>query len=180
MPLPRVEGRLCKIEGCTELEVYPRRLCVLHTREAKNAAVKRMLARDPSRFKHYTLKRDYDISLEDYEFLMFIQENKCAVCGALDGSERGNNNGSKRLSVDHDHTNDVVRGLLCNMCNKGIGSLQDNPELLRKAATYLETAGNALDKVELLRDMLNKLKDQDKDCTIMVHPYLNEVDSRKE
>lgn len=65
------------------------------------------------------------------------QDGKCAICrressGLLYGKPRV-------LSVDHSHKPDgKVRGLLCHKCNMAIGLLQDNPELLRAAATYLE------------------------------------------
>lgn len=40
--------------------------------------------------------------------------------------------------VDHCHDTGKVRGLLCFNCNVGIGSLQDDIEMLRKAIKYLE------------------------------------------
>ena len=89
------------------------------------------------RFKGYSLTRDYGISFEDYSVLLRKQNGKCAICGRPDGDERGNNNGSKSLAVDHDHETNEVRGLLCSMCNKGIGSLYDSPALLLKAYEYL-------------------------------------------
>jgi Autographiviridae endonuclease VII len=92
----------------------------------------------PERFKEYSLKRDYGISMELYTRMMVEQKGACAICGALNGSERANNNGRKSLGVDHDHATGAVRGLLCQMCNQGIGAMQDNPKLLRKAVEYLE------------------------------------------
>jgi hypothetical protein len=42
------------------------------------------------------------------------------------------------LVIDHCHTNNNIRGVLCRNCNTGLGYLKDNPMLLRKAAEYLE------------------------------------------
>jgi hypothetical protein len=45
---------------------------------------------------------------------------------------------TKRLAVDHCHTNGHVRGLLCWRCNTTLGKVEDNSELLRKMAAYLD------------------------------------------
>lgn len=63
------------------------------------------------------------------------QANKCAICGCEGGSE---DNRGDRLAVDHDHETGVVRGLLCHKCNTAIGLLRDDPEVLRRAADYLD------------------------------------------
>lgn len=42
------------------------------------------------------------------------------------------------LSVDHDHETGEVRGLLCNLCNTGLGKFKEDPSLLTKAASYLK------------------------------------------
>jgi hypothetical protein len=42
------------------------------------------------------------------------------------------------LVIDHDHTTGEVRGLLCPTCNAGLGHFKDSPELLLKAALYLQ------------------------------------------
>lgn len=130
--------KLCKIEGCNLPKLSDSRSCKKHRQEQKNEAVKRLQLRSPERFKSYTLTRDYGITLNDYIRLSALQDNKCAICGCDSGSERSNNNGSKLLSVDHNHKTGKIRGLLCGACNKGIGCLLDDPNLLRKAATYLD------------------------------------------
>lgn len=78
------------------------------------------------------LRRRYGISLEQYEAMLELQDGRCAICGRH-GDEFG-----RRLAVDHCHETGKVRGLLCINCNPGIGAFRDNPELLRRAASYLE------------------------------------------
>ena len=72
--------------------------------------------------------RKFGLSDSEYEALHAI--GRCEICGAPPPAER-------RLSIDHDHQTGVVRGLLCNPCNMGIGLLQDSPEVLTAAAAYL-------------------------------------------
>jgi hypothetical protein len=40
--------------------------------------------------------------------------------------------------IDHDHRTGKARGVLCNLCNKGLGLFKDSPASLRIAAEYLE------------------------------------------
>jgi hypothetical protein len=75
------------------------------------------------------LRRLYDIGIDDYRDMLATQDGKCAICG---GEPFG-----RRLDVDHDHESGRVRGLLCSKCNSGIGSLNDDPDLIDKAAAYL-------------------------------------------
>lgn len=78
--------------------------------------------------RRYRIKKNYDLSIEEYEELYESQSGACAIC-------------CKELEVlyiDHDHITGDVRGLLCTNCNLGIGNLQDDPTLLRRAAIYLE------------------------------------------
>lgn len=102
---------------------------VNQSREAKNAYMRAWMAKNPMRKKEYDLKKLYGISLAEYEKLLSVQDGKCAVCGQTD--EWFN------LAVDHCHGTNVVRGLLCSQCNRGIGLFKDKPELLEAAATYL-------------------------------------------
>ena len=73
--------------------------------------------------------RSYGLTLEEHEQLMSDQGGKCWICQG--------DNGLKALCIDHDHKTNNVRGLLCNLCNRAIGLLRDDPELIDKAAEYI-------------------------------------------
>jgi hypothetical protein len=74
------------------------------------------------------LQRMYGLAPDRYEAMVVAQGGACAICGSV----------PERLTVDHDHGDGHVRGLLCASCNGGIGKLKDDPELLLKAARYLK------------------------------------------
>jgi hypothetical protein len=80
------------------------------------------------RRKYYVLKSSKGLTREQYDQLLKEQKNVCAIC---------NSKLSKRLSVDHCHKTNLVRGLLCGKCNFGLGYFNDDPELLKKAIFYL-------------------------------------------
>jgi Recombination endonuclease VII len=50
----------------------------------------------------------------------------CTICGD-----------ETALVVDHDHNENVIRGILCNKCNKGLGLFRDDPDLLEYARIYI-------------------------------------------
>jgi hypothetical protein len=88
-------------------------------------------AKDAENMRRWQLMNYYGITLEQYKEMLAKQNNVCAIC------ERICKTGAS-LAVDHCHTTNRVRGLLCAACNRAIGNFQDSPTLLRKAATYLE------------------------------------------
>jgi hypothetical protein len=79
--------------------------------------------------------RAYGLSDEQYMAALAGACGRCAICGEPCRSGR-------RLSIDHDHATGAYRGLLCDRHNRGLGYFQDSPELLRKAAAYLEASGD--------------------------------------
>lgn len=87
-----------------------------------------------ARQRWYAIK--YGITLEEFEAMEAAQDGLCALC-ASPGTPNGRS-GTKRLSVDHCHETGRVRALLCNPCNVSLGLMKESPELLRKAADYLE------------------------------------------
>jgi Recombination endonuclease VII len=85
------------------------------------------------------LWRNYKITTNEFNDLWKQQEGKCAIC-EIELVPRGRAKNS--AAVDHNHENGAVRGLLCRMCNTGIGSLRDSPEILQSAAKYLVDRGS--------------------------------------
>jgi len=84
----------------------------------------------------YMRQRRYGITPDEWEVLMEKQEGKCAICGGDNRLERKNSN-LRNLAVDHDKKSGKVRGLLCGPCNRGIGLLRHDPQLIQRAARYL-------------------------------------------
>lgn len=84
------------------------------------------------------LQKRYGIGIEEYQTMYKQQEGKCAICEQHSTDVFTKGSEGFELCVDHCHHTGKVRGLLCENCNTGIGKLNDDPEMLRKAITYLE------------------------------------------
>ena len=84
------------------------------------------------RVKHRmaAVKRRYGMTTEQYQVLAAEQGERCAIC-KRPFSE------IKRLCVDHCHSSQKARGLLCNNCNVGIGAFSDNPVFVAAAVEIL-------------------------------------------
>lgn len=102
--------------------------------------------RKPQNSHKQTLKK-YNITEAHYNNLLREQNYGCAIC-------RGNN-GGRRLCIDHDHEENIVRGLLCGRCNIGIGYLLDNTDIIKSAVDYLH---KAMDK-KIERQIRRKYKE---------------------
>jgi len=102
-------------------------------------ARKKWATDNPTRYKESgrwkNLKKRHGITKEQWMSMYNEQEKVCAIC-KMTQAERGYN--GRDLCVDHNHRSGVVRGLLCNGCNRGLGFFEDSAGLLREAANYLE------------------------------------------
>jgi len=78
-------------------------------------------------------KRQYGITLEDYNRMLDKQDGGCGICSSKVAGNR-----TKYFAVDHCHTTQKVRGLLCTKCNRGLGLFNDNTERLLNAVNYLK------------------------------------------
>ena len=85
---------------------------------------------DNYRSQHYLY--NYGITIAEYNEIYKNQNGCCAICKKHQAEL------IKVLHVDHDHKNQKIRGLLCYKCNVGLGSYNDDVELLLKAIEYLK------------------------------------------
>jgi len=103
------------------------------TRAERAAYMREYRKRRPRNVRNTMLKRNYGITLQQWEALYEAQGGKCAICQRAENAERYAN-----LAVDHCHDTGKVRGLLCNNCNRALGMLDHDPDRLRNAAAFLE------------------------------------------
>jgi hypothetical protein len=82
------------------------------------------------------LRHHYGIDAAWYEQQLAKQNGVCAICRK---PENKTMNGTLlRLAVDHCHDTGLVRGLLCQACNRGIGCFSHDVATLRSAIDYLQ------------------------------------------
>jgi 5-methylcytosine-specific restriction endonuclease McrA len=146
------EKRLCI--GCGEIKLaeefyrkpngYLRSKCIscwssatrgyqrVHRRHLTEVA-RRYRASKPEVAKRARLKCVYGLTLEEFVEMYSMQDGRCLICGRAFAGQF-----DPLLHVDHDHATGRVRGLLCHVCNKGLGFFGESPERFRRAATYLE------------------------------------------
>ncbi|MDE1868165.1 MAG: endonuclease VII domain-containing protein [Thaumarchaeota archaeon] len=85
--------------------------------------------------KNRELLYKYNISLEDYNKLFIDQNGCCAICKVHQKDL------TMRLAVDHCHTSNKVRSLLCTNCNTLLGQAKESIEILTSAISYLQEHG---------------------------------------
>ena len=86
--------------------------------------------------KNSNLKNKYGITMDEFDRILEDQGYGCGICGTLIVGA------VMRAHIDHCHETKIVRGILCNNCNNGLGRFKDNPDLLRSAIIYLSYSGS--------------------------------------
>ena len=89
------------------------------------------------------LKRTYGITYKEYRVLLKNQNERCAICFESETQTDYRSKKVKMLAVDHCHTNNKVRSLLCRRCNQVLGLVKENKIILKTMIDYL-TLWNAI------------------------------------
>lgn len=82
----------------------------------------------------YLMRRKwkYGLTLEQVERLL-KNATECDICG--------NEFGDREPAIDHCHTTNKIRGLLCLKCNAALGYLREDPSLFQRAMDYIKLGG---------------------------------------
>ena len=75
--------------------------------------------------------RKYNLTKTQYEKLLKLQNELCAICGAPEPGGKGG------WHIDHCHISGMIRGLLCLSCNIILGKAKDDVAVLGSAIDYL-------------------------------------------
>lgn len=115
-------------------------------------------AHPEKRRKYDTFHRlkKYNLTQEQFDLIFAAQNFRCAICKTDKPLGSGG-----QWAVDHDHAccpascrscGGCVRGILCQLCNQGLGCLRESKKNLKAALTYLESppAGQALGTISFL------------------------------
>ncbi|MDO3651295.1 endonuclease domain-containing protein [Nocardia mangyaensis] len=90
------------------------------------------------------VEKRYNLKKGKLAILKHRANNACEIC----------KESVELLAVDHCHTTNKVRGLLCSNCNNGLGRFKDNTEYLNNAINYLqESKKMKFNHAMLLADM---------------------------
>lgn len=102
----------------------------------RECVAKRGLARranKPEFLRRARVKHLYGISPIDYQEMFDAQNGVCAICKQPESRRK-----NKHLCIDHCHTTNAVRGLLCSRCNSVLGQIYENLETAQALVSYIE------------------------------------------
>ncbi len=111
-----------RIDNKEKIKQYPS-----NSPEARKIVYEKYRKKHQNKIRNYKLIKKYNITLEDYNSMYNKQNGMCCICNTY----------YKELVVDHNHENGKVRGLLCDICNRGLGHFKENIETLQNAINYL-------------------------------------------
>lgn len=94
-------------------------------------AVNRDKKADSNRW--WMIGNKYNLTKDQYLEMLEQQNHCCKICYK---HQDENTHGS--LYVDHCHSTNAIRGLLCRSCNSMLGMVKDNIDILTNAINYLK------------------------------------------
>ncbi len=83
---------------------------------------------NPGRLREYHLRKDYNMSLVEFNKKLDLQDHCCMICRRI----------MSQPFVDHDHATGQVRDLLCRECNSTLGFIREDVEIAQAIILYLQ------------------------------------------
>ncbi len=83
--------------------------------------------------KNQQMKLKYGLERKDYDEILHRQNNLCGICRTDDPKTPFKGG----FCIDHCHNSNRVRGLLCSRCNRVLGFVKDNVDILKNMIYYL-------------------------------------------
>lgn len=106
-----------------------------HFREMSRRNALAAYHRQPDHRKRAHLLKRYGLTLAAFDEMLRAQDGGCAVCGLTDPPNTRPN--ATPWCVDHCHTTNRVRSILCNRCNKVVGMLNEQADLAARVEMYI-------------------------------------------
>lgn len=97
-----------------------------HQREYKNSIKGKLRGRD------WAYKRKFGITLDQYNAMFQKQNGNCLICEVNQSILK------YKLHIDHNHKTNKVRGLLCAECNRALGLMKDDLNIIMRAFNYIK------------------------------------------
>lgn len=128
----RVDGKPIYRPLCKECERKRHAEYVEKNKDAINKWRRERYRKNPERWRAEGIKYRYGITVTQYNKMYAAQRGCCAICKTHESRL------DRKLDVDHCHSTNAVRGLLCRGCNRGIGFFEDDIERLKAAIKFLK------------------------------------------
>src|SRR3990167_4293603 len=123
--LTRKEARRLRDLKNKERKREVQRRWYLNNKEKTRKTIRAWQDKNRQKLRGYELKRRYNITEEQYQQIIKIQNGCCAIC-----------KNPRKLIIDHNHITGKVRGLLCYQCNFALGLLQEDFNVFTNAIEY--------------------------------------------
>ena len=102
--------------------------------EKARAINQRYYEKHPDRCRELSLKRKYGLTILEVNAMVEKQGGVCAICQQIPQGKKHHS----QLHVDHNHITKQIRGMLCGNCNKALGLVREDPQVLEAMIKYLD------------------------------------------
>ncbi len=127
----RIDGKTIYRPLCRECERKRHNEYVERNKDSINKWRRERYRKNPDRYRDQVFRYRYGITGDQYNKMYSAQKGCCAICKIHESKL------DRKLDVDHCHSTNAVRGLLCRGCNRGIGFFEDDIIRLKAAIKFL-------------------------------------------